>query len=165
MAIPHRAKQDRWYNGMLIPGGSSIIVPVYALNHDSKHTADPSTYNPDRFLSHAHKTAPELAASPNFEERDHYAYGTGRRMCVGIHMAERTQWRVIAQMLWAFRIERDIDETGAPIELDTSYANYDDGFLHTPLDFRVRFVPRSPAHAELIRRTYGETEGFLRQWE
>ena len=64
-----------------------------------------NSYNPDRHLKIAHKLAPELAASSHFDERDHYTYGVGRRICPGFHLAERVQWRIIAQLLWAFRIE------------------------------------------------------------
>ncbi|KAF6790296.1 cytochrome P450 2D18 [Colletotrichum sojae] len=163
--IPHGSKQDRWYNGMLIPADSTIFIPAYALNHDGNHYDSPLTYNPDRFLAQADKTAPELATSSKYDERDHYSYGAGRRMCVGIHLAERTQWRILAQMLWAFKIERDVGPDGELAELDTSFNNYEEGFLYAPKDCKVRFVPRSEKHVEVVRRTFGETEAFLRQWE
>ncbi|CAI0654505.1 unnamed protein product [Colletotrichum noveboracense] len=156
--VPHLAKQDAWYKGMLIPKGSVVMIPPSALNHDSKHFDDPESYNPDRYLASASKLASELAASPAYDERDHYTYGAGRRMCPGIHMAERTQWRSVAQMLWAFKIEKDG-------ELDTSYEFYEEGFVHATKDFRVRFVPRSERHAEVIREKFVETQEFLKQWD
>ncbi|KAI8287692.1 hypothetical protein K4K60_012093 [Colletotrichum sp. SAR11_57] len=156
--VPHLAKQDAWYKGMLIPKGSVVMIPPSALNHDSKHFDDPESYNPDRYLASASKLASELAASPAYDERDHYTYGAGRRMCPGIHMAERTQWRSVAQMLWAFKIEKDG-------ELDTSYEFYEEGFVHATKDFRVRFVPRSEKHAEVIREKFVETQEFLKQWD
>ncbi|GKT82454.1 cytochrome P450 [Colletotrichum tofieldiae] len=109
--IPHRAKQDHWYDGMLIPAGSTIFIPAYALNHSSESSPDPSNYNPDHFIPQANKLAPELAAASRYSERDHYSYGAGRRICVGFHLAERTQWRIIAQILWAFKIEPGLGQT------------------------------------------------------
>ncbi|GJC77449.1 cytochrome P450 monooxygenase yanC [Colletotrichum liriopes] len=163
--IPHRAKQDHWYDGMLIPAGSTIFIPAYALNHSSDSSPDPSNYNPDHFLPQANKLAPELAAASRYSERDHYSYGAGRRICVGFHLAERTQWRIIAQILWAFRIEPGLGPDGKAIELDTSYAAYEEGFLHSPKDYNVRFVPRSARHAEILRKEFGDIGGFLRRWE
>ncbi|GKT90130.1 cytochrome P450 [Colletotrichum tofieldiae] len=153
--MPHAAKVDHWYDGMLIPAGSTIFIPAYGLNH---HADSSPIQKPD-------KLAPELAASPKYNERDHYSYGAGRRMCVGLHLAERSQWRMIAQILWAFRIEPPLGEDGKFIELDTSYDAYEDGFLHTPKEYKVRFVPRSEKCAEIVRREFSDIEGFLKQYE
>ncbi|KAK2054685.1 cytochrome P450 2D18 [Colletotrichum caudatum] len=162
---PHAATKDQWYDGFLIPAGSTVFVPAYGLNHLPDSFSEPEVYNPDRYLTVAHKLAPELAASSNYSERDHYSYGAGRRLCAGVHLAERTQWRLIAQMLWAFRIERAIGEDGTVVEPDTSYEAYDDGFVSSPNEYKVRFVPRSEKHAEVVRREFGEIEGFLKQYD
>ncbi|OHF02015.1 cytochrome P450 2D18 [Colletotrichum orchidophilum] len=163
--VAHASKQDRWYGDMFIPAGSTIFIPAYALNHNSDSSPDPFTYNPERYLSVADKLAPELAASPKYEERDHYSYGAGRRMCVGLHLAERSQWRMVAQMLWAFKIEPALGPDGKQIELDSSPDGYVEGLLHTPKKFKVRFVPRSEKHVEVIRNGFGEVVEFLKQWE
>lgn len=146
---------------MLIPKDATVFIPAYALNH-STHK-DPEIYNPDRYLNHP-RLAMDYAGSPDYKNRDHYSYGAGRRICVGIHLAERTQWRITARLLWAFKIEPAVDEaTGEKIELDTNA--YEDGFLSEPDPFRVRFVPRSEKHAEVLRREFKEVEEFLKKWE
>ncbi|TDZ38246.1 Cytochrome P450 monooxygenase yanC [Colletotrichum spinosum] len=163
--VPHRSKEDRWYDGMLIPAGSTIFIPPATLNYDENYVTDSSTYNPDRYLPTADRLAPELSASSKYEERDHYSYGAGRRMCVGIHLAERSQWRMIAQMLWAFNIEPEIGPDGKPMEVKTGNDVYEDGFLNGPKDYMVRIVPRSEKHAEVVRATFAETEPDLARWE
>lgn len=150
---------------MLIPAGSAIFIPPAALNFDPLFAPDPDSYNPDRHLARAGMLAPELAASPRYEERDHYSYGAGRRMCVGIHLAERSQWRVVAQLLWAFSIEPEIGPGGNPVEVRTGYEAYDEGFLHVPLEYKVRLVPRSEEHANVVRRSFQRTEPGLEKWE
>ncbi|KAK1984898.1 cytochrome P450 [Colletotrichum cereale] len=70
--IPHSAKQDHWYEGMLIPAGSTIVVPAYALNHSSDSSLNPSAYNPDQFMDRASKLAPELAAASRYNELAHH---------------------------------------------------------------------------------------------
>jgi hypothetical protein len=104
----------------------------------------------------------DYAGSPDYMKRDHYTYGSGRRICVGIHLAERTQWRIIARILWAFKIEPGIDEAGNTIELNMKY---DERFLVQPAPYKVRFTPRSKTHAEIIRESFKSIEEFLQKWE
>jgi hypothetical protein len=145
---------------MLIPKDATIFFPPHTLHATYD---DPDTYNPDRFINHT-KLAMDYAGSADYEKRDHYGYGSGRRICVGIHLAERTQWRMTATMLWAFKIEPAIDEkTGKPIEVDLKA--YTHGFLAQPLPFKARFTVRSEKHAETIRKSYKSVEAFLKKWE
>lgn len=134
------------------------MVPPTAINFDERFDCNPQTYDPDRFLETADKLAPELAASASWVDRDHYTYGVGRRICPGIHLAERVQWRIMAQLLWTFRIETD----GA---LDTGYDMYDEGFLHFVKAFKVRFVPLSEIHVKMVKAQFEANEGFLHRWD
>jgi cytochrome P450 len=145
---------------MLIPKDATIFIPAWALHHTE--FVDPEIYNPDRYLGHP-KLAMHYAGSPDYTNRDHYAYGAGRRICVGIHLAERSQWRVISRLLWAFRIEPAVDEEGREVELDLDA--YEDGFMHQPLPFMVKITPRSDGHAAVIRRDFEDVQDLLKQWE
>lgn len=108
--------------------------------------------------------ATEYASSPDYENRDHYTYGAGRRICAGIHLAERTQWRMLAGLLWAFRIEPAVDEiTGEKVEIDTNA--YEEKLITGPKPFRVQFVPRSRQHVEVIERELEAVSGLLKKWE
>ena len=137
---------------MLIPDGATIFVPVWSLNHSYE---DPEVYNPDRYLSYP-KLAPDYARGADYQKRDHYTYGAGRRICAGLHLAERTQWRVLAAMLWAFEIR-------AVSQLDLG--NYNEGLLHEPLPFEVQFVPRSEKHAGIVRKECVAFQALLSKWD
>ncbi|KAF2654209.1 cytochrome P450, partial [Lophiostoma macrostomum CBS 122681] len=156
--IPHRVSRDDWYAGYLIPKDSTIYLPAHSLN---RLCPDPDTYNPDRYLQHP-KLAMDYAGSPDYENRDHYAYGSGRRICVGIHLAERTQWRIIARLLWAFRIEPERDGDGREVQIE---GRYREELLVQPEPFRVRFVPRSEVHVRVVQEGYRASREFLRKWE
>ena len=146
---------------MLIPKDASIFIPIHALHFS--HYDEPEMYNPDRYLKHP-RLAMDYAGSPDYENRDHYAYGAGRRICVGIHLAERTQWRITARLLWAFKIEPKIDSsTGKPADLDVTA--YTDGFLRSPLPYQVNFVPRSERHVKVIQDDLEKVKDFLQSWE
>lgn len=95
---------------------------------------------------------------------DHYGYGAGRRICPGIHLAERTQWRAIAKLLWAFDIELPVDRvTGQKIVPDPH--DYKEGISHTPSPFQVIFKPRSQAHIDVINRDVQQNLKTLAQFE
>lgn len=151
--MPHCVIGDHWYDGMLIPDGATILLPLQTLNYAG--CDDPYIYNPDTFRRHT-KLATEYARSSDFEGRDHYGYGAGRRICAGMQLAERTQWRVIASMLWAFEIR--------PIgEVDVNA--YEDGFFQYPLPFKAHFVPRSEEHVAVLRNDFAGVEDLLKRYD
>ncbi|KAL9622814.1 MAG: hypothetical protein Q9160_002933 [Pyrenula sp. 1 TL-2023] len=159
--IPHACIQDNWYKGMLIPKDATIMIPFWALHHSQYD--DPDTYNPDRYLNHP-SLASEYAASQDYQSRDHYSYGAGRRICAGIQLAERTQFRMLSTMLWAFRLEHATNEaTGEEIPIDTEA--FEDKLITGPKPFKVRFTPRSPKHVEVIKRELAKASGLLKEWE
>lgn len=161
--LPHRMKQDEWYDGMLIPANATIFFPAFGLHRNPEPLyTDPDAYNPDRYLSHP-RLAMDYAGSPDYHNRDHYSYGSGRRICPGIHLADRTQWRFVAYLLWAFDVLPALDEQGEEIPLDITA--YKPGLLSEPEDFKVRFVPRSEKHVEVIEREFANVQGFLKQYE
>lgn len=126
--IPRRVAEDDWYNGMLIPKDSTVFLPIWAVHHAEGQGYDESLkFNPDRYQDH-HKLANDYAGSADYAKRDksyapilllnltklahHYGYGAGRRMCPGVHLAERNQWRIVAKLLWAFEIQEPKDADG-----------------------------------------------------
>lgn len=91
-------------------------------------------------------------------------YGAGRRICPGMHLAERNMWRIAAKMLWAFEFSEPLDPmTGAVVPLDPHA--YNPGILQAPLPFRVRITPRSEAHVAAIKRESAAAIDVLRQYD
>jgi cytochrome P450 len=137
------------------------MIPHWALHHSQY--SNPDTYDPDRYLNHP-GLASEYAASPDYENRDHYAYGAGRRICPGMQLAERTQFRMISAILWAFRLEHAVDErTGEEIPIDTEA--FEDKLIAGPKPFKLKFTPRSAKHVEVIKRELKNVSGLLKKWE
>lgn len=96
--------------------------------------------------------------------QDHYTYGAGRRICPGIHLAERNQWRNIAKILWGFKISLPRDPvSGQEIPIDVNA--YKSGLAQSPLPYKVIFTPRSPEHIATMRREWAEAQQLLRKWE
>lgn len=94
----------------------------------------------------------------------HYGYGAGRRMCPGIHLAERNMWRIAAKLLWAFDISEPVDPiTGKTLPLDVNA--YTSAVLLCPLPFTVTVVPRSQAHLDCIKRELDTSLQFMAEWD
>ena len=99
---------DDEYQGMLIPKDSTIFIPTWAIHHNENIYKDPETFDPDRYAQHP-RLANDYAGSPDWANRDHYNYGAGRRICPGIHLAERNMWRIASKLLWAFEFAEPTD--------------------------------------------------------
>ncbi|KAH9958673.1 cytochrome P450 [Lactifluus volemus] len=102
MGVPHYSTEDFVYNGMYyIPKNTTVILNCFDIHHNEEKY--PTRANP--FLtgpSHPHE--PRHFKLPNAMDRDHWAFGAGRRICPGIHVAERELWLAISRLLWAFDI-------------------------------------------------------------
>jgi hypothetical protein len=58
-----------------------------------------------------------------------------RRICPGIHVAERELWLAISRLLWAFDVRSLPDE---PISLE----EYEGKSGRTPMPYRIMLIPR-----------------------
>lgn len=124
------------------------------MHHDEKRFPLPDTFDPDHYKGQT-TLAPELAAAADYESRDHYGYGSGRRICPGIHLAERNLFLAIAKLIWAFSIEPVLDEKGQPVEYDFSpETGYSEGFLVCAKNFPCVIKPRSEARRATIMKEF-----------
>ncbi|KAF8830879.1 hypothetical protein HHX47_DHR1000067 [Lentinula edodes] len=134
MATPHCTTEDFTYNGQYIPKGTAVVLNCYTLHHNSARYEDPWSFNPDRYVEDELSCA-ESAKLPNVMNRDHWTFGAGRRICPGIHVAERELWLAISQLLWSFNFHSLPEE---PISLE----EYEGNSGRTPVSFKLRFEPR-----------------------
>ncbi|TVY56444.1 Cytochrome P450 monooxygenase patI [Lachnellula cervina] len=161
-ALPHRARADDEYDGMFIPKDTTVFIATWAIHHLDSIYEDSDKFNPDRYLDHP-KLANDYAGTSDYSKRDHYNYGAGRRICPGIHLAERNMWRIAAKLLWAYEFAPPINAvTGKEQPLDTDA--YNPGILQAPLPFNVRIKPRSQEHIATIRKERSEADGFMEQY-
>lgn len=164
LAFPHALTQDDWVNGYLLPKGTTVIINAWGMHHDPTRYKNPEAFDPDHFAG-CTKLAPDLANGP-YEDRDHYGYGAGRRLCPGIHLAERNLFFAMAKLLWAYRILPALDESGQeiPVETDPQTA-YSEGFLVCAHDFPARFEIRGEERRKTVLREFGEAEKLFAKYE
>ncbi|KAF5387375.1 hypothetical protein D9757_005700 [Collybiopsis confluens] len=81
------------------------------------------------------------------EANDILAYGFGRRVCAGRHMADNTIWLAIASILATFALGKAKDENGNEIDISGEFT---EGFFRHPKPFQCSIVPRTPQAKDLI---------------
>ncbi|KAI0469314.1 cytochrome P450 2D18 [Xylaria cf. heliscus] len=157
-AFPHATNQDDEVDGMSIPKGSTVILNIWGIHHDPNHYENPEIFDPSRFQNQT-RLASVYANSGGYEKRDHFSYGIGRRICPGIHLAERALFLAIARIMWAFTIEPKLDARGEPLPIDVGPATgYHDGFLNLCVPFEVEVKPRSEKRLETILTEVAKAE-------
>ena len=159
LGIPHALTEDDWVDGRyFLPRGTTVFLNIWGLHHDTSVYPDPDRFDPDRYEGRTGLAA-EYVASADYAARDHYGYGTGRRICPGIHLSERSLFLGAAKLLWAFQFEPQHDAHGVPIPIDTDpVTGYSEGLLVAPRPFSCRVIPRSKVHEEVILREFSEVQ-------
>ncbi|RYP10658.1 hypothetical protein DL765_008040 [Monosporascus sp. GIB2] len=149
-AFPHALNKSDEIDGMSIPKGSTVILNIWGIHHDAIRYANPEKFNPRRFEGQT-QLAAFYANSGDHEKRDHFGYGAGRRICPGIHLAERALFLATAKILWGFKIQLKLDAAGMPVPINVApETGYRDGFLNQCLPFEVDIEVRSEKRRETI---------------
>jgi hypothetical protein len=95
----------------------------------------PGTYQASFFFSLASSAITGVSLLTSFSPLPIYVRYCSRRICPGIHIAERELWFAISRLLWAFDIRPLPDE---PISLE----EYEGESGRTPLPYRITLTPR-----------------------
>lgn len=164
LAFPHSLAEDDWVDGYRLPKGADIFINAYGMQHDENRFPNPDVFDPNHYRG-VTALASELA-SGDYQKRDHWGYGAGRRICPGIHLAERNLFHAISKLVWAFDIGPGKDENGKVIEPDVGHEAYCAGFLVCADPFPCTITVRSKARRETILREFDQaTATVFSQYE
>ncbi|EXA28458.1 hypothetical protein FOVG_19938 [Fusarium oxysporum f. sp. pisi HDV247] len=166
--IPHTLTEDDVYQGYHFPKGSTFLANTWAIHHDREVYDRPEDFTPERYEKNllGFKDSPEDSASI----RKTYAFGAGRRICPGQHLAESSLLINMAKLVWVFDILPGKDNaTGKQLsssDIDDSIATgWTNGFLTAPKEFPVSLVMRSPKHARIIDEECAEAQEVFKAYE
>lgn len=141
---------------MRLPKGSTVILNVWGIHQDPENYSNPEHFDPARFEKFP-ALASKYAAGGASEVRDHLGYGAGRRICPGIHLAERNLFIGVAKLLWAFEFSEP-DGVANDISAETGASQ---GFLHCPKEYGLRIRMRGAKRKEtILREMEAATEVF-----
>ncbi|KAK3075832.1 hypothetical protein LTR53_000534 [Teratosphaeriaceae sp. CCFEE 6253] len=109
---PHAPVCDDEWNGYHIPRGTWTQGNVWSIHHNGKDFPEPDRFNPNRYL----KDHLDYRPFPN--EKGYMTFGWGRRVCSGQGLAEQGTFITVARLLWAFNIQKALNEKGEEIPVD-----------------------------------------------
>nr|BAC87834.1 Cytochrome P450 1A [Pseudopleuronectes yokohamae] len=88
--IPHCTSKDTSLNGYFIPKDTCVFINQWQINHDPELWKDPSSFNPDRFLSADGSEVNKLDGEKVM------AFGMGKRRCIGEVIARNEVYLFLA---------------------------------------------------------------------
>lgn len=142
MGVPHTSTKDDNYEGYFIPKGTVVMSNIWAMAHDPAVYPNHEEFAPERFFN----------LEGNLNKDDFIlAYGFGRRVCAGQHLASSTMWYIIASILATFIIKKAIDENGEEIEIDDAFT--DNSLVSHKTPFQCSITPRSDKAKRLVQET------------
>ncbi|GAA5798502.1 hypothetical protein HPULCUR_003906 [Helicostylum pulchrum] len=133
--LPHTAHEDLYVDGYIIPKGASIISSMESMHMNPDIYTEPKKFNPERFLNNI-KTM-QSAANGKIEERDHFNFGWGRRICPAISLAETEIFAAFVQIFSRCSVEPADD--GLP-DIESAVNS---GLTTAPVRYKVKFIKRT----------------------
>ena len=89
-------KDNAMVNGLKIPCGAEIHVPIMALHHDPRYWENPEIFNPDRFSLDSKKKIRSFSFLP---------FAAGARSCIGKNFAILEAKMVVSRIVQEFNLE------------------------------------------------------------
>ncbi|KAL1532388.1 unspecific monooxygenase [Salvia divinorum] len=100
LLVPRKAESDQVVNGYMIPKGAQVLINVWGMGRDSTIWKNPYSFEPERFLDQ----------KIDFKGQDFelIPFGSGRRVCPGMPLANRILHTVPATLVHNFdwKLER-----------------------------------------------------------
>ncbi|CAN4077901.1 unnamed protein product [Withania somnifera] len=94
LLVPHCPSETCTVGGYTVPKGSRVFVNVWAIQRDPSIWTNPTEFHPERFLDNKWDYS---GNGFNF-----LPFGSGRRICAGIAMAERMFMYSLASLIHSF---------------------------------------------------------------
>jgi hypothetical protein len=90
--------------------------------------------------------------------RDHLTYGGGRRICAGIHVAERSLFLILSRLLWGFNISLAKDAQGKTIPVDYTLGGVMPGATSVAKPFKCSIKVRSGKREGILRKEWADAQ-------
>ncbi|KAG2230638.1 cytochrome P450 [Thamnidium elegans] len=134
--LPHLVDKDVQLGEYLIEKGTVVVTSMNNLQRNPEFYPDmPESFVPERYMNNLKSM--QAAVNGKLEERDHFAFGWGRRICPGISLAEAEIFAGFVSILSRCSIvptDKGMPDINGAINC---------GLTVLPLPFKVKFVERS----------------------
>ncbi|TFK28463.1 cytochrome P450 [Coprinopsis marcescibilis] len=134
--VPHASTKDDVYRGYFIPKGIAIIPNAWAMLHNEKDYPEPLTYKPSRFIK-------DGAIDEDVLDPRKMAFGFGRRICAGAHIANAALLMSAATVMLLFDIQKSNEDD--EISMDAEPGNF-----FRPIPYKCAFKVRNKVAESII---------------
>ncbi|KAL2278216.1 hypothetical protein FJTKL_14629 [Diaporthe vaccinii] len=154
-AVPHPAARADKYGDYTIPAGAIVNANVWVLNNADceEDESDPRGFDPTRFTPEETLVEQNCIAADSLKRR-HFTFGTGRRVCPGVHIAQRGLFVGLSRLVWGFNFAKKRDADGREINIDRDAFN--NSLAQQVLEFEREVTPRDEKRAEIMQREWAE---------
>ncbi|KAG1845229.1 cytochrome P450 [Suillus tomentosus] len=134
LGIAHATVNDDIYEGYYIPKGATVIANAWSMARNPDKYPNPTRFIPERHMSKVVVEEPSTHGADDIS----FAFGFGRRICVGRHVAEASLFAAVVNILTVFRLER---APGWNVGPDAEGVKWTGGLTTHPV-FPCIFTPR-----------------------
>ncbi|KAA0190606.1 cytochrome P450 CYP3214A14 isoform 2 [Hyalella azteca] len=128
--VPRATNCDTIINGFFVAKGTTVQVANYSIHHDPRYWDDPHKFYPERFLD-------DSATKYTAPKQGFFAFGSGRRQCVGELLARMELFLFTAAIVQHFDVR-------PPHGVDISRDKYETtGNFRLPPDNKLVYRPRT----------------------
>ncbi|KAJ8587525.1 cytochrome P450 [Rhizopogon salebrosus TDB-379] len=96
--VPHRTTEDVIWRNYCIPAGTTVIGNQWAISRDPEYYPEPHSFKPQRWIDDQGGMRDDLRLP---------IFGFGRRICPGLHVANKSVFINSLLILWAFQLTPD----------------------------------------------------------
>ncbi|KAJ7843627.1 cytochrome P450 [Mycena olivaceomarginata] len=139
LGVPRRANKDDFYEGYFIPKFLSDLYSGTVVMYNA-------CFNPERFLD---STGTIDIVPTDTHGHGHVSFGFGRRICVGLSVANQSLFIDMAYLVWALNIRKAKDSDGNPITPSRT-DEIDDGLVVRPVPFTCNITSRGENTVPLL---------------
>ncbi|KAJ3692775.1 hypothetical protein LUZ60_011870 [Juncus effusus] len=94
LSVPHCPSSTCTIDKYSIPAGTRVFINVWAIHRDGENWTDPLEFKPERFLG--------VKRDFTGNDFDYLPFGSGRRICAGIPMADKMVAYLLATLIHSF---------------------------------------------------------------
>ncbi|KAI8355565.1 cytochrome P450 [Blakeslea trispora] len=134
--VPHAVREDLEVDGYIIPKDADVLPSMHSMHLNTDRYEQADKFIPERYLDNL-KTM-QSSANGRIEERDHYNFGWGRRICPGAFLAEVEVFSAFVRIYSQCKIT-PADGESMP-DLDTMKNG---GLVVLPKPQKLKFVRRT----------------------
>lgn len=113
LLLPHKSETNVKLNGYTIPKDTRVVINAWAIARDPNSWENPNQFTPERFLN----------SEVDYKGRyfSFVPFGSGRRICPGVRLAERVMSLMLVSLVGQFDWELPNNMLPEELDLDDTF--------------------------------------------